>query len=290
MATTSMERQDPHNERLERGEKVLVFGIMTALAVEGLFAIVGPAMRHSMLGIVWGVVSFVFVMVLANFLYAGNRTAHKIGTAWAAFQIVLSLVVLLVLAFTPEAVETTRHVALPTVWMAAIKLLAYIVLCSSLLLAPRVRDFLDVKRGAELKSENPLAPTGVEVTFAADQKQVIGSLGTLLKTAAVVLLIVGILQALVSLREFMNIANYSTGPVLQTLALWLVMRFLPAVATISIGIVMFPPAAAAKLVRTQGTDMSYLMNVLMKLRGFFFCLIILVAMQLLGLVVGVPLR
>jgi hypothetical protein len=284
MATTTMDRQ----ERLERGEKFLVFAVMTVLGVEGFFTILAAGIRFSWLGLVWAAGSSVFVLLLANQLYAGNRTAHKVGSVWSAFQVALSLLVLLVLAFQPEASATTSHIALPALWMAGVKLLAYIVLSTALFLAPPVRDFLGVQGGAELAPEIPLAPTGVEVTFAEDQKQVIASLGRLLSAAAAVLIVLGMLQALFAFREFVSIAQSENAGVMQTLGLWLFIRFLPAVATVSIGILMYPSSSAAKLIRTQGTDMSYIMNFLIRLRGFFACLVILIGIHVLGALLGVP--
>lgn len=286
MATTSMERQ----ERLEIGEKLLVFAVMAVFGIEGFFAIIGPAMNFSWLGLAWGVGSFVFVLMLANSLYTGSQTAYTVGSVWSGAQVVLSLVILLVLAFSPECADTTRHLNLPVLWMAAVKLIGYAILSVALFLAPRVKDFLDVQRGAELEPENPLAPTGVEVTFAEDQKAVVASLGRLLTGAGVVLIIVGLLQALQSLSEFITISQRETANVMAVLGLWLVIRFLPAVATLSIGFLMFQPSSAAKLIRTQGTDMSYIMNVLMKLRNFFYCLTILIGLQILGALVGLPVR
>lgn len=301
MATSSMERQDtlqPQDplerqarrlERLERGEKFLVFAVMTLVGIEGFFAIISPGVLFSWLGLVWGVASFVFVLGLANYLYAGNRTAHTVGSVWSAFQVVLSLVILLVLAFSPESASVTSHLALPALWMAAVKMVGYALFSVALFLAPRVKDFLDVQRGAELEPENPLAPTGVEVTFAADQKEVIASLGRSLKCAGITLIVLGFLQGLLGLREFIEIARINPPEVLKVLGLWLVIRLVPAVATFSIGLLMFPPAGAATLIRTQGTDMSYIMNALVKLRGFFFCLTVLTGLQVLGALVGLPL-
>lgn len=288
MATTSMDRPDQH-ERLEKGEKALVFGVMTAFAVEGFFAIIGPGIGFSWLGIAWGVFSTVFVLALANKLYSGSRPAYSVASVWSAFQVILSLAVLLLLAFNADAAANTKHVTLPTLWMAAVKFAGYAIFSACLLLTPRVRDFLDVQRGAELAPENPLAPTGVVVTFTEDQKQTVASLGSLLKTAGVILIIVGTLQGLLSIRQFIQIANNVQTQVLQTLGLWLVISFLPAIATVSIGILMFPPAGAAQLIRMQGADMSYIMNALMKLRTFFFCLTILIGLQLLSALFSLPL-
>ncbi|MFO0970446.1 MAG: hypothetical protein U0793_33285 [Gemmataceae bacterium] len=277
------------DERLEKGEKFLVFAVMAVLGIEGFFTILAANIRFSWLGVIWSVGSSFFMLGLANRIYTGNRTAYTVTSVWSGFQVVLSLVILLVLAFRPEAEHATAHLALPVLWMAAVKLIGYSILSVALFLTPRVKDFLDVQRGGELEPENPMAPTGVVVTFADDQKAVIASLGKLLSGAGVVLIVLGVLQGLVGLREFIAIANSERGAALQSLTLWLFIRFLPAIATLSIGVLMFKPASAAKLIQTQGADMSYIMNALFKLRGFFSCLVVLILIQVLGALLGVPL-
>lgn len=281
MAAT-MEKQD----RLVFGERLLVFGLLTALGLEGFFVILAAGIRFSWLGLLYGSACTVVVLLLADRLYAGNKGAQRFATLWAALQVGVSLLCLLALAFSPDEAGLTRHVALPVFWMALLKFLAYTGLGLILLMPQKVKDFIAQKRGetiAEPEPEPVLTPSGVTVTFSADQKEAFYGLGSSLRCVGGTLMTVGVLQILWSFIEIIRSRDAEqSGDILLSLLFWLVLLFLPGVLALLSGAIMFTPARAVRVLQDQGTDHSYLMQLVHGLRTFFRWHVLL---ALLGLLV-----
>src|SRR5437879_4788834 len=126
-----------------KGEPVLVLTVSMVLAAETLFTIMGTGQHFAWPRLLLGVFGGVFILFLAQRLYAGDPVAEKLALAWAGFQIVLLSASL---AVGPEprtgALGILQDVGMPWRTYATLKLIAYIAFVGALLAPGSARAFL----------------------------------------------------------------------------------------------------------------------------------------------------
>jgi hypothetical protein len=271
MEVHSMDRQD---ERLETGEKSFVIAVVVALATELITTSFGLALAFHWTGLLIGAVSAVLLVYLANWTYTGDRNGFKGLLALAGFEVVVAAVALTSALTGPAATGLAGVLGLPGAGLAACKLAAYLILEATLLFCGPVDEFLAYKRGEELEAAAPaVQPSGVTVPLTDPEAQSLDRLGTLLRAAGWVLVVVGVLRLF--------------GPAGDD---WLarVVSLAEGVVLIAVGLVLQAPASAVDLVRREGADVSYLMYVLGRLKNLFFQQLVLgvvLALVLLGAVI-----
>jgi hypothetical protein len=188
-----------HQERLEIGEKCFVASVMAVLALEAALTVITLGVHFSWPGLILGVVGFCLVMGLANRLYAGSVSAHRIAMGWVAFQVLYAAVALFLLATAPEA---ARDIGAPVAWAVILKVMAYLCLGHVLVRLPVVSDFLATRRGETVAHAAPAvveAPApAVPLPLTADQSAGLQSMTQFMRLTVGALVLLGILQIVAS--------------------------------------------------------------------------------------------
>lgn len=180
---------------LDKGERVFVGTVAFVLALETLTTIVGSGTQFAWPRLILGVFGGIFILYLAQRLYAGDRSVEKVALAWSVFQIVLLLASLVV---GPDArggfAEFVQGVGYPWRGLALLKLIAYASFAAGLVMRSSPRAFLADKRGDDTARYLPeiVADVSTPVTWTAEQAQLFGSLAGLMLASALVLVLTGL--------------------------------------------------------------------------------------------------
>src|SRR5260370_482456 len=252
-------------ERLDVGEKIFIGVFVGSIVIEvllTLFAITLNPAWNTLLPwtiVVLGAVFVAFLLVLANWLYSGDRTAWTTALGFAGFQIVLAAGVIVGILTSHSF---AAYLGTSLIWLAIAKAVTYAAFAGFLALPKAVHDFLGLRRGETIPDDPPAVveapPPPVEVPTAPvplpltdDQAAAFGSLSTWMQVAGGLLIVAGLL------RFYVGLANIE--PVLEVKK-WL--PGLPAVleglAATLFGIYLFSPAAVVK--RVHNRDMSHLLK------------------------------
>src|SRR5688572_14269229 len=162
---------------LDKGERVFVGAVAFVLAAETLATIVGSGTQFAWPRLILGVFGGVFILYLAQRLYAGDPAVEKLALAWAGFQIVL-MVVSIVFGFNGP--RFLQDVGVPWRGLALIKLLAYAGFAACLQMRCSARAFLVARRGEEVTHYLPadIVEDTTPVTLPPDQAKVFGDLAS----------------------------------------------------------------------------------------------------------------
>jgi hypothetical protein len=276
-------------ERVDLGEKIFIGAIVGSIVIEVLLTVFAITLNPSWntplpwLISVLGAVSVVFLLYLANWLYSGNLTAWKTALGFAALQIVLAGGVLYGMSSSPSF---AAYLGAPLFWLALILLIAYIVFAICLGLPRPVHEFLSARRGETIPEDTAPAPApAAEVITPSpvlpltdDQAEAFGSLGTWMQTAGCLLIVAGVLRFFVGLTNIPLVLDWKQSlPGLPSL--------LQGIVAIVLGIIVFAPAAALKVV--QGRVTERLLDAFKRLRSLYFLQLILLAIAVAGVVVGI---
>ena len=276
-------------ERVDLGEKIFIGAIVGSIVIEVLltvFAItLNPAWNTPLPWTIslLGAVFVVFLLYLANWLYTGNLTAWKMALGFAALQIVLAGGVLYGMQ---TSAAFAAYLGAPLFWLALILLVAFVLFAICLGVPRPVHDFLSARRGETIAEDMPPAPApAAEVVTPSpvlpltdDQAAAFGSLGTWMQTAGCLLIVAGVL------RFFVGLINI---PLVFDWKQWLpgVPSLLQGIAAIVLGVSVFAPAAALKVVEGRVTER--LMDAFKRLHSLYFLQLIVLAIAVAGVVVGI---
>src|SRR5262245_36411180 len=180
---------------LDKGERVLVLTVSMVLAAETLFTIMSTGQQFAWPRLLLGIFGAVFILFLAQRLYAGDHSVEKIALVWAVFQIVLLVASLLV---GPEprtgVLGMLQDIGMPWRSYATLKLIAYLAFAGALLAPGSARAFLAGKRGDDVAKFIPVAvaETSTPVSWTADQKKLLADVASWMQIAAAVLILLGV--------------------------------------------------------------------------------------------------
>lgn len=220
---------------LDKGERVLVLTVSMVLAAETLFTIMSTGQQFAWPRLLLGIFGALFILFLAQRLYAGDHSVEKIALVWAVFQIVLLLASLWV---GPEprtgALGMLQEIGMPWRTYATLKLIAYLAFAGALLAPGSARAFLAGKRGDDVAKFLPVAvaETSTPVPWTADQKKLLGDLAGWMQIAAAVLILLGVYLILNAIPPSLDMSWR------QMLAL------LDGVLTLALGALLLAPAQA----------------------------------------------
>jgi len=220
---------------LDKGERVLVLTVSMVLAAETLFTIMSTGQQFAWPRLLLGIFGAVFILFLAQRLYAGDHSVEKIALIWAVFQIVLLVASLLV---GPEprtgVLGMLQDIGMPWRSYATLKLIAYLAFAGALLAPGSARAFLAGKRGDDVAKFIPVAvaETSTPVSWTADQKKVLADVASWMQIAAAVLILLGVYLILNAIPPSLQMSSR------QMLAL------LDGVLILGLGALLFAPAQA----------------------------------------------
>jgi hypothetical protein len=281
-------------ERLDIGEKMFVGAFVTSVVIETLvtlFALTLIAKHHMSSPLVTttllGIVFVGCLLFLANWLYSGDLTAWKAAVGWGAFQLVLSVAVIIVFV-----VATARsgpgdtgssgptfpdYLGLPNLWLAVIKAVVYAAFVGALAWAPPVRDFLGLRRGEQIAEETAAVEvpmSGVAVPLTDEQAGAFASLSNWVAAAGWVLLVAGVLRLIAGFQE-MGPKSVMPG----------IPGVLEGAVAVILGLLFFAPASALKLF--QSRDMNHLLNVFKGFQSLYFKQLILLVVAVAAAALGI---
>ena len=274
-------------ERLDIGEKIFIGAFVGSIVIEVLltvFAVTFNPAWDTLLPwtiLVLGAVFVAFLLYLANWLYTGNRTAWTTALAFAAFQIVLASGVIVGMLTNHNF---AAYLGASLIWLAIIKAVAYAAFAGFLALPKSVHDFLGLRRGETIVEDTPPAATltaaevvtpSPTVPLTDDQAAAFGSLSKWMQTAAGLLIVAGVLRVSVGVINFHLVSDWM---------LWLPL-LLQGIAAIVLGVVLFAPATALKLVQGRVTDR--LMDAFKRLQALYFLQLILLGVVIAAVVIGI---
>jgi hypothetical protein len=220
---------------LDKGERIFVMAVSLVLGAEVLFTTMGWGTELAWPRLLLGIFGGVFILFLANRLYAGDRAMEKVAVGWAGFQIVL-LLASLVIGPTPRsgALGFLQDLGLPWRSMAALKLVAYACFVAALVVPGSARAFLAARRGEDITPFVPatVVDTSEPMALTPDQTQLFGSLARLMQGAGAILILLGLFVILNAIPPSLNIS--------QRGAIALLEGFL----TLGLGALMLAPAQA----------------------------------------------
>lgn len=274
MEVHTTDRQD----RLEVGEKSFVIVVVLALATELLTTAFGLAIAFHWTGLLIGGLSAVLLVYLANWTYTGDRAGRKGLLAFAGLEAVLAMAALVSGLSGSGATGAAGVLGLPALGLSACKLAAYLILAATVAACGPVKDFLAFKRGEEpeLTTAVPaVSPSGITVALTDQEVQSLGRLGTLMFAAGLILALVGVLRLFGPSSDNTMVRLVSLGE---------------GIVLVALGLVLLGPASAVELFRREGTDVSYLMHVLGRLRALFLQQIVLGLVLALVLLAAVLVR
>lgn len=205
---------------LDKGERVFVGAVAFVLAAETLCTIVGSGTQFAWPRLILGVFGGVFILYLAQRLYAGDAAVEKLALGWAGFQIVLMAASITVgPAERSGALRYIQEVGVPWRGLALIKLLAYAAFAACLLMRCSARAFLVARRGEEVTHYLPaeVVDDTTPVTLATDQAKVFGDLASWMTAAGAVLAAVGVLMILSAIPPSLNMSRWRALGVLEGL-------------------------------------------------------------------------
>jgi hypothetical protein len=275
-------------ERVWFGEKLYVTGFVAALVAEALLALVALGTPFPWVGFVTGVIFFVVVLLLANWLYTGNPTARTAAVVWSVAQLAVAAGLLALFLAATDKNVTSSSMRTPTAVLAAFKLVVYAGLLALLLFPRSVRDFLATKRGEEPAEEvrapvvaepkkPAVMPTGVPLKLADDQTTAVRGLATLIGVSGAVLVVVGILR--VAAAYVANRAQPASLPV--------ILAGVEGAVTVALGLLMALPALAFRLLAEEGNDLAHLLHAFNSLTSLYRKQLILGLILAAALVVGI---
>jgi len=119
------------------GLNLFLAGFFTPLGLGAVLAVVGFGLTGSGYLVLAGLASALFLVVTANFLYAGQRNTERIVWGVAAVLLVLAVTAIL-LGQSPAAYHIAVQLLMPVVFAVV-------------LTVPNVRAFLAVQRGEVLE-------------------------------------------------------------------------------------------------------------------------------------------
>lgn len=220
---------------LDKGERVFVGAVAFVLAAETLTTIVGTGTQFAWPRLILGVFGGVFIIYLAQRLYAGDAAVEKLALGWAGFQILLMLASIIVGppgADRPAGLRFIQDIGVPWRGLAVIKLLAYAVFAACLQMRCSARAYLMSRRGEEVTHYLPaeIVDDATPVTLAPDQAKVFGDLGSWMTGAGAVLSAVGLLVMLSAVPPSLNISPRGALGVLEGLLVFGLGAFLLAPA------------------------------------------------------------
>jgi len=192
------------------------------LAAETLCTIVGSGTEFAWPRLILGVFGGVFILYLAQRLYAGDAAVEKLALGWAAFQIVLMVASLIVgPGERSGGLRFVQDLGVPWRGLALIKLLAYVGFAACLQMRCSARAFLVSRRGEEVTHYLPaeVVDDTTPVNMAPDQAKSFGDLASWMKAAGGVLAVVGVLVILSAIPPSLNISRRGILGVLEGLLL-----------------------------------------------------------------------
>ncbi len=195
---------------LDKGERVFVFTVSFVLAMEVISTLTATGADFSLARLILGVFGSIFILYLAQKLYAGDRPAENVALAWAGFQIVLLMACL---GIGPEprsgVAGMIQDIGVPGRIMAALKLIAYLSFALGLAMRSSPRAFLAHRRGENLAHYLPeiVADDSTPLTWTPEQAQIFASLAKLMQAAGVVLILLGAYVVLHAIPPSLNIST-----------------------------------------------------------------------------------
>jgi hypothetical protein len=187
--------------RIDVGERYLVLGVFTTLVTETVYQVLTAGMFFTWSSLIFGVVSVLAIIFLAHWLYTGSLQARKVAIAWVSFQILWVVVGLALLLSGPGRQHTVWLMGVNVVWLACIKLAAYGLFGSLLCWSDSLNAFLGYKRGEEIPERVQAEIKGEPMELPAAHEQAIDNLAGTMQAAALTLIVVGLLQMLVTVRD-----------------------------------------------------------------------------------------
>jgi hypothetical protein len=258
--------------RLENGEKIFATGFITAAVTEAVVTLVANGTHFTWVGTVFGTIGAVLMLLLANSIYQGNRTALTAAVVIALVQIALGVLGLVASLGLLPVPETLSWLALPYPWLAVGKIMAYALLLAFLLCSGSVQDFLAWRRGEQVPEYHTteaveprptLPPSGVTVALSDQQTASYNWLPLLMQTAGAVLAVLGLV------RLVYGILGLKTAGTPGGLLL------VDGSATLLLGLLLALPAAAFNLLKSEGPDLAYIMNAVRSLKTYYSLQIVL---------------
>ncbi|MCI0683446.1 MAG: hypothetical protein L0Y71_15185 [Gemmataceae bacterium] len=214
---------------LDRGERIFVGAVAFVLAAETLATIVCSGTQFAWPRLILGVFGGVFILYLAQRLYAGDATVERLALGWAGFQVVLMLVSILLGSSGPQLVQ---DIGVPWRGLAFIKLLAYAVFAACLQMRGSARAFLVSRRGEEVAKYLPaeVVIDTTPVTLPPEQAKALGDLSSLMTKTALALIVVGVVVIVNVIPLSLNISRRGAVGVLEGLL------------TLGLGVLLLVPA------------------------------------------------
>jgi hypothetical protein len=258
-------------EKLARGEKLIVTAFMPAVVTEGFLLPLGLAMSRpfSPVGLVYGLVTFGLLLWAVSRLYNGQENARLVAEGLALLQGLVAFVCTILLAYSPHADIITNHFAQPALWISVIRLGAYLLLGLILLFCRDVLDFMASRRGEEIAQLEPVVASGVVVTFSDRQKEHFAKLPSALSNSGGILLVTGVLLLAFAFTRLPHVSPEGLTASLPQLGPWLGQYILPGMVALLSGVVLVIAAPAARRVESEGTDRTYLVGLLGSLAALF---------------------
>jgi hypothetical protein len=266
------------SKKSDAGERFFVFAFFVALGLTSVLTIVGAGLAFSWTTVAVGVLYFVFLLFLADRLYAGWPQARLATQAWTGFQAVLAVIFAYFLTSVPGDAG---------LWALFLLYVTHLAFGTVLLGSRRVRGFLAERRGeaAPVVAPTPtpvavpegpmfVAAEGGGVELQAQSKQEVAGVAFVLRMVAWALLGLGGLD----LAGFLVMVIWASGG-------W---GLIPVgLLTVLAGFVLWTMSdEIAYLVTTRGSEVPHVTNALGDVSVLTYIVSILVALSVLLLIIG----
>ncbi|MCS7047427.1 MAG: hypothetical protein NZO58_13805 [Gemmataceae bacterium] len=226
---------------MDKGERVFVLSVALVLGAETLFTIMATGQDFAWPRLLLGIFGGVFIIVVGQRLYAGDRGIANVAIAWSAFQLVLMAASLVVGPEPREGVQAfIQSLGLPIRYLALLKALAYGTFLCVLVVPCSARAFLAQRRGDDVVKFLPpdVADEGGPIAWTAEHVQQFGNVAGWMLGAATVLALIGLMILLRSIPPSLQLSR------LQVLGL------VEALLLIALGGLLTAPALALRNLTT----------------------------------------
>lgn len=246
-------------EKVDLGERLVLTSFLTPLAYEVFGTALAMGIQFNFVGLLYGAACLAILSRLANPYHHGERSAVSGMKLFALSQLALTIALLIGYSTQPQFGTTASNFALPISALAWVKALIYGLVVGLLVGARPLQHFFAFRRGEPLPVESlpvGLAMTGVNVTLAPPQAKSFASLSSLLRSASILLLIVGAIQAVRGLSNLQPVLKQGLPALLEGLV------------AIAIGMSAWKPARTLADLKPGSLDMAHVMNGLKSLKDF----------------------
>jgi hypothetical protein len=233
-----MERQD----QVDFGQRLFVMGVVFILVAELIFMCLALGEHFSWVRLFLGALGITIVLLAANAIYGGSRSAYGVALGWVGLALLLTALPLINDRFSNLGPSQT--------WASWLKLIAYGFFGLLLLVPVSVHSFIASRRGEEVMvREKMVLDPGSPLAWTTEQNQAFKGLTSSLIAAASILILVGLWLLTLALA----------APTAGNVDPW---ALLEAVAFLALGVVALLPVSAWNAVASSESGKGYLMQAL----------------------------